>query len=58
MPQGNTSTENNRCIKWGVVVKVHNKKLEKMIYNSMVRSVLIYEAETWSWRGKAMAAYP
>jgi hypothetical protein len=24
------------------------KKLEKMIYNSMVKSVLIYGAETWS----------
>jgi len=32
MPQGNTSTENNKCIKWGVVVK----------------SVLIYGAETLS----------
>jgi len=28
MPQGNTSTENNRCIKWGMVVKEHNKKPE------------------------------
>jgi hypothetical protein len=27
--QGNTSTENERCIKWGVVVKEHNKKSEK-----------------------------
>ena len=29
MPQGNTSMENNRRNKWGVVVKEHNKKLEK-----------------------------
>ena len=29
MPQGNTSMENNRCIKWGMVVKERNKKLEK-----------------------------
>jgi len=29
MLQGNTSTENNRCIKWGMVVKEHKKKLEK-----------------------------
>ena len=31
-----------------MVVKGLNKKPEKMIYNSMVRSVLIYEAETCS----------
>jgi hypothetical protein len=48
MPQGNTSTENNRCIKWGMVVKEHNKKPGKIIYNSMVKSVLIHGAETWS----------
>jgi hypothetical protein len=29
MPKGNTSTENNRCIKWDMVVKGHNKKPEK-----------------------------
>ena len=29
MPQGNTSTENNRCTKWGMVAKEHNKKPEK-----------------------------
>ena len=27
-PQGNTSTENNRCIKWGMAVKGRNKKPE------------------------------
>jgi hypothetical protein len=27
--QGNTSTESDRCIEWGVVVKEHNKKPEK-----------------------------
>jgi len=48
MSESNTSTENNRCIKWGMVVKEHNKKPEKMIYNSMVKSVLIYGAEIWS----------
>ena len=49
MSQGNTSTENNRCIKWGMVVKEHNKKPgKKIIYNSMVKSVLIYGAEIWS----------
>jgi hypothetical protein len=31
-----------------VVVKVHNKKPEKIIYNNMVKSVLIYGSETWS----------
>jgi len=31
-----------------MVVKEYNKKPEKMIYNSMVKSVLIYGAETWS----------
>jgi hypothetical protein len=31
-----------------VVVKGQNKNREKMIYNSMVKSVLIYGAETWS----------
>jgi hypothetical protein len=30
-----------------MVVKEHNKKLEKD-YNSMVKSVLIYRAKTWS----------
>ena len=30
------------------MVKGRKKKTEKMIYNSMVKSVLIYEAETWS----------
>jgi hypothetical protein len=30
------------------VVKEHNKKPEKIIYNIMVKSVLIYGAETWS----------
>jgi len=29
-----------------MVAKEHNKK--KMIYNSMVKSVLMYGAETWS----------
>jgi hypothetical protein len=29
MPHDNTSTEINRCIKWGMVVKEHKKKLEK-----------------------------
>ena len=42
-----TSTENNRCTKWNMVVKGHNKKPEKMTYNSMVKSVLMYGAETW-----------
>ena len=28
-PQGNTSTENNTRIKWGTVVKEHNKKPER-----------------------------
>ena len=33
-----------------MVVKGHNKKPEKkMIYNSMVKSVLTYGAETWSY---------
>ena len=27
--KGNTSTENNRCIKWAMMVKEHNKKPEK-----------------------------
>jgi hypothetical protein len=40
--------ENNRCIKWGMVVKERKKELEKMIYNSMVKSVLIYRAKIWS----------
>ena len=31
-----------------MVVKEHNKKPEKMICNSIVKSVLIYGAETWS----------
>jgi hypothetical protein len=31
-----------------MVVKEHNKKPEKMIYHSIVKSVLIYGAETWS----------
>jgi hypothetical protein len=32
----NTSTENNRCIKWDMVVKEHNKKPGKDdIYNSV-----------------------
>jgi len=31
-----------------MVVKGRNKKPEKMIYNSMVKSVLMYGAETWS----------
>jgi len=31
------------------VVKEHNKKPKKMIYNSMVKSILIYGAKTWSW---------
>jgi len=31
-----------------MVVKGHNKKPKKMIYNSMVKSVLIYGGETWS----------
>jgi hypothetical protein len=26
----NRNTENNRCIKWGMVVKEHNKKPEKI----------------------------
>jgi hypothetical protein len=30
------------------VVKGHKKNRKKMIYNSMVKSVLIYGAETWS----------
>jgi hypothetical protein len=30
------------------VVKEHNKKPEKIIYSGMVKSVLIYGAETWS----------
>jgi hypothetical protein len=34
--------------KWGMVVKEHNKKPKNMIYNSMVKSVLIYGAEIWS----------
>ena len=29
MPMGDTSTEYNRCTKWDMVVKEHNKKLEK-----------------------------
>jgi hypothetical protein len=28
--QGNPSTKNNRFIKWGVVVKGHNKKTGKI----------------------------
>jgi len=35
-------------MKWGMVVKEHNKKPEKGYYSSMVKSVLIYGAETWS----------
>ena len=31
-----------------MVVKGHNKKSEKKIYNSTVKSVLTYGAETWS----------
>jgi hypothetical protein len=31
-----------------MVVKEHTKKSEKMIYNSMVKSVLNYRAEIWS----------
>jgi len=31
-----------------MVVEEHSKKREKVIYNSTVKSVLIYEAETWS----------
>jgi hypothetical protein len=27
--RGNTGRENNRCIKWGMVVKEHNKKPER-----------------------------
>ena len=50
-PQGNTSTENSRCIKWGMVVKKRNKKTGKRlyIYNNMIKSVLNYGAETWSF---------
>jgi len=47
MPQGNTSTE-NKCIKWGMVVKGRNKNRKKLICNSMVKCVLIYGAEIWS----------
>jgi len=45
-PQGNTSTENNRFIEWGTVVKVRSKKRKKIIYISMDKSVLMYGAET------------
>jgi len=31
-----------------MVVKGRNKKTDKKIYKSMVKSVLIYGAETWS----------
>ena len=48
MPQGSASKKNNTCIKWDMVVKGYNKKPKKMIYNSMVKSVLTYGAETWS----------
>jgi hypothetical protein len=48
MPQGNTSMKNSKCIKWGVVVKEHNKEMENMKYNSMVKIVLTYGAETWN----------
>jgi len=41
-----TSTENNICTKWDMVVEGLNEKPEKGDYNSMVKSVLIYGTET------------
>ena len=40
--------KNSRCIKWEMVSEGDNKKPKKKIYNSMVKSVLKYGAETWS----------
>ena len=34
-----------------MVVKEHKRKPEKIIHNSMVKSVLTYGAETWSLYG-------
>ena len=47
-PQGSASKKNNRCIKWDMVGKGHNKKPKEMIYNIMGKSVLTYGAETCS----------
>ena len=38
-------------IKWDMVVKGHDKRPKKIIYNSMVKRVLTQGAETWNLYG-------
>jgi uncharacterized membrane protein len=47
-PQDNTIKENIRCVKWVWWSKNITRNRNKMIYSSMVKSVLIYGAETWN----------